>query len=84
MNLETLKAQDIGKTTLKRLHYTKRGLLNSRYKRLVKRNFKKACKKSIFGIRQRAKSPRLSSASHKATMVLKIAVFVGAILFVVI
>ncbi|WP_178983512.1 hypothetical protein [Winogradskyella helgolandensis] len=61
----------------KKAHFTSRGLLNSRYKRIVKYNFKKARKKSIFGIRQRAKSPQLSKLGNRATMILKISVFVA-------
>lgn len=84
MVLETNKVQDIGKKTSKRRHFTKRGLLNSRYKRLVKHNFKKACKKSVFGIRQRFKSPKLSNEGRIATIVLKVSVFASAIVIALI
>ncbi|MBF8148475.1 hypothetical protein ITJ86_01115 [Winogradskyella sp. F6397] len=59
----------------KKVHFTTRGLLNSAYKRTVKRNFKKRSKKTLFGIRQRVRSPKLSKASLTVSMVLKLLVF---------
>lgn len=82
MNSVTNKGQEIGKTKLKRFHFTKRGLLNSRYKRIVKYTFKKARKKSVFAIRQRAKYPKFSNACHVTTMALKISVFAVAAILV--
>ncbi|WP_179333407.1 hypothetical protein [Winogradskyella costae] len=59
----------------RRSHFTTRGLLNSRYKRTVKDNFKKACRKSLFGIKQRAKSPKMCNTTHTTSMVLKVSAF---------
>ncbi|WP_179351524.1 hypothetical protein [Winogradskyella vidalii] len=66
----------------KRFHFTTKGLLNSNYKRIVKYSFKKARKKSIFGIRQRIKSRQLSKESLRASLVLKLSVFVGVAIII--
>jgi len=58
-------------------HFTAQGLLNSTYKRTVKQNFKKACKKTLFGVRQHTKSPKLSKSTHTTSIALKISVFVS-------
>ena len=68
------------KTTTKKSHFTYKGLLNSGYKRTVKRNFRKAGKKSIFGIKQRAKSPKMCQTTHATSMLLKVSVFAGVAL----
>lgn len=57
------------------VHFSNKGLLNSVYKRTVTHNFKKTCKKSLFGVRQRFKSPKLCKTSHATSMGLKISVF---------
>ncbi|WP_179374514.1 hypothetical protein [Winogradskyella wichelsiae] len=69
--------QDLGSINerKKKTHFTKRGLLNSNYKRVVKYSFKKARRKSIFAVRQRAKTLKISKESLRASMVLKLAVF---------
>lgn len=64
----------------KRSHFTTKGLLNSDYKRTVKSNFKRASKKSLFGIKQRVKSPRMCKTSHATSMVLKVSVFASVAL----
>lgn len=76
--------QDLGNLNerKKKTHFTKRGLLNSNYKRIVKYSFKKARKKSIFGIRQRIKSRQLSKESLRASLVLKFSVFVGVAIII--
>lgn len=76
--------QDLGNLNerKKKTHFTKRGLLNSNYKRIVKYGFKKARKKSIFGIRQRIKSRQLSKESLRASLVLKLSVFVGVAIII--
>ncbi|RCW90221.1 hypothetical protein DFQ08_105110 [Winogradskyella arenosi] len=63
-------------------HFTKRGLLNSNYKRVVKYSFKKARRKSLFMIRQRAKSIQISKESLMASLVLKVAVFVSVAILI--
>lgn len=60
--------------------FTTNGLLNSNYKSIVKENFKKSTKKSIFGIRQRLKSSQYNMVNHTAA-ILKLSVF--AILLIV-
>ncbi|MBU2922895.1 hypothetical protein KO504_16215 [Winogradskyella psychrotolerans] len=73
-----LKKTEGAKTNTKRSnksHLATKGLLNSRYKRVVKYNLKKACNKSIFGVRRRSKFPKLCKTSHTTSMALKIAVF---------
>lgn len=67
-------------TTAKKSHFTYKGLLNSGYKRMVKRNFRKAGKKSIFGIKQRAKLPKMCQTTHATSMLLKVSVFAGVAL----
>ncbi|QXP79989.1 MULTISPECIES: hypothetical protein [Winogradskyella] len=76
--MELELAQDLGtiKQRTKRSHFTKRGLLNSNYKRVVKYNFKKAKRRSIFAVRQRAKALKISRESLRVSMVLKVSVFV--------
>lgn len=64
----------------KRSHFTTKGLLNSNYKRTVKYNFKKRCQKSLFGIKQRVKSPRMCKNSHATSIVLKVSVFASVAL----
>jgi hypothetical protein len=55
-------------------HITSQGLLNSSYKSVVKQNFSKSTRKSIFGIRQRIKSSQLNMVNHTA-VILKLSVF---------
>ncbi|SDH03725.1 hypothetical protein [Winogradskyella thalassocola] len=80
--MKTRITNDIEPKTVgaKRSHFTTRGLLNSNYKRTVKYNFKKACQKSLFGIKQRVKSPRMCKTSHATSMVLKVSVFASVAL----
>ncbi|NRD23203.1 hypothetical protein HNV10_08120 [Winogradskyella litoriviva] len=51
-----------------------KGLLNSSYKSIVKENYRKATKKSIFGMRQRIKSSQYKMVNHAAA-ILKLSVF---------
>ena len=55
-------------------HFTTNGLLNSNYKSIVKKNFKKSSSKSVFGIRQRIKAAQFRSINHIAA-ILKLSVF---------
>lgn len=57
-----------------RFHFTTQGLLNSKYKSLVRHTFRKSCSKSIFGTRQRIKASRFYKSSQTA-VILKLAVF---------
>ncbi|WP_340155273.1 hypothetical protein [uncultured Winogradskyella sp.] len=54
--------------------FTSHGLLNSNYKSIVKQNFRKSTKKSIFGIRQRLKSSQFKMVDHTVA-ILKLSVF---------
>lgn len=63
----------------KRSYFTTKGLLNSNYKRIVKYNFKKMSKKSIFGKRQRAKHPELCRSGHVMSVILKLSIFAIAL-----
>ncbi|WP_299099088.1 hypothetical protein [uncultured Winogradskyella sp.] len=55
-------------------NFTANGLLNSRYKSIVKENYRKSTKKSIFGIRQRIKSSQFRMVNHTGA-ILKLTVF---------
>jgi len=50
------------------------GLLNSNYKQLVKRNFKRMSSRSVFGIRQRMKSRQFNTCCSIET-ILKVGLF---------
>jgi len=75
MKLELTQDLRTIKQRTKKSHFTKRGLLNSNYKRVVKYNFKKAKRRSIFAVRQRAKVLKISRESLRVSMVLKVSVF---------
>ena len=60
-------------------HFTTQGLLNSNYQSVVKHNFSKSTKKSIFGIRQRLKASQYNMVNHSA-IVLKLSVFAIALI----
>lgn len=57
------------------------GLLLSKYKEIVKSNYKNAASKGLFGVRQRVKSFRFATAS---SMVFVLRLFVFAFLLLVI
>lgn len=75
MNLLINKNQKNSSELVKKRHFTKKGLLKSDYKAAVEHNFKNACKKTIFGIRQRHKSPDLCKPSRTTSILLKVAAF---------
>ena len=58
----------------KKFYFKAHGLLNSNYKSIVKENFCKSTKKSVFGIRQRIKSAQFNSVNHTGVF-LKLSVF---------
>jgi len=60
-------------------HFTTNGLLNSKYKALVKKNFKSSTKKSVFGIRQRLKASQFNMVNHTAA-ILKLSLFAIALI----
>lgn len=55
-------------------HFTSKGLLTSNYKSIVKENYRKSTKKSIFGMRQRIKSSQFKMVDHTGA-ILKLTVF---------
>lgn len=55
-------------------NFTTQGLLNSKYKSVVKQNFSSPIKTSVFGIRQRVKALQYNSINHTA-VILKLALF---------
>ncbi|MUU77905.1 hypothetical protein [Winogradskyella endarachnes] len=55
-------------------NFTSKGLLTSNYKSIVKENYIKSTKKSIFGMRQRIKSSQYRMIDHTGA-ILKLAVF---------
>lgn len=55
-------------------HFTTQGLLNSHYQSIVKQNFRKSTKKSVFGIRQRLKASQFNMSNYTIAA-LKLSVF---------
>lgn len=84
MELQINHSSELGTKQIRYIHYKTPGMLNSKYKRLVKNNFKRASNKTVFGLRQRTKSPKLCRMSHATSMVLKISVFVIAAIMIMI
>ncbi|MFK7833039.1 MAG: hypothetical protein AB8B52_07175 [Winogradskyella sp.] len=78
MELTVNTSLEIVSESIKGIHFTKQGLLNSNYKALVKQNFSKPTNTSVFGMRQRLKAFQLNRVDHTAA-ILKLSVFLIAL-----